>query len=57
MFYRTFTPSPPLSDFVDDFRYYDHAHFTHDFKAFSGLNPTTYLTQRGENINHVPLPD
>lgn len=36
--------------------YYDQAHFINDFKAFSGLNPTAYLTQRGErNPNHVPL--
>jgi AraC-like DNA-binding protein len=35
--------------------YYDQAHFIHDFRAFSGLNPTAYLTQRGEHLNHVPL--
>lgn len=35
--------------------YFDQAHFIHDFRAFSGLNPTTYLTQRGEHLNHVPL--
>jgi AraC-like DNA-binding protein len=35
--------------------YFDQAHFIHDFRAFSGLNPTTYLTQRGERLNHVPL--
>jgi AraC-like DNA-binding protein len=37
--------------------YFDQAHFSHDFKAFSGLNPTTYLTLRGTNLNHVQLPD
>jgi AraC-like DNA-binding protein len=35
--------------------YFDQAHFIHDFCAFSGLNPTTYCTQRGERLNHVPL--
>lgn len=35
--------------------YFDQAHFIHDFQAFSGLNPTAYLTQRGEHPNHVPL--
>jgi AraC-like DNA-binding protein len=37
--------------------YYDQAHFIHDFRAFSGLNPTTYLRDRGEHFNHVPLAD
>lgn len=35
--------------------YFDQAHFIHDFRSFSGLNPTTYLTHRGEHHNHVPL--
>jgi AraC-like DNA-binding protein len=37
--------------------YVDQAHFIHDFRAFSGLNPTTYCTQRGAHLNHVPLPE
>jgi len=37
--------------------YYDQAHFIRDFQAFSGLNPSAYLTQRGEHLNHVPLPE
>jgi len=37
--------------------YYDQAHFNHDFQAFSGLTPTTYLTHRTEHRNHVPLPE
>ena len=35
--------------------YYDQAHFIRDFRAFSGLNPSAYLTQRGEYLNFVPL--
>jgi AraC-like DNA-binding protein len=37
--------------------YYDQAHFIHDFQAFSGLTPSTYLMQRGAYPNHVPLND
>lgn len=35
--------------------YFDQAHFIHDFRAFSGLNPTAYNARRGEHLNHVPL--
>jgi AraC-like DNA-binding protein len=35
--------------------YFDQAHFIHDFKAFSGINPTTYMAQKTEQLNHVPI--
>lgn len=35
--------------------YFDQAHFIHDFRAFSGFSPSTYLIRRGEHLNHVPL--
>jgi AraC-like DNA-binding protein len=35
--------------------YFDQAHFIHDFNAFSGINPTTYLVQKTEHLNHVPI--
>ncbi|MBI3416636.1 MAG: AraC family transcriptional regulator [Verrucomicrobia bacterium] len=35
--------------------YYDQAHFIHEFEAFSGINPTAYLRERGDYLNHVPI--
>lgn len=35
--------------------YYDQSHFIKDFKAFSGVNPTTYMEQRGDYINYLNL--
>lgn len=37
--------------------YYDQAHFIHDFKALSGMNPTTYSLHKTEHLNHVPIPE
>jgi AraC-like DNA-binding protein len=39
-----------------DCGYYDQAHFIKEFQTFSGLNPSAYLTQRGEYMNYIPLP-
>jgi AraC-like DNA-binding protein len=44
-----------LSALAADCGYYDQAHFTHDFKAFSGINPTEYLISRSAFARHVPL--
>ena len=33
--------------------YYDQSHFINDFRAFSGINPTTYSRLRGRWQNHV----
>ena len=35
--------------------YYDQSHFIHDFHAFSGFNPSAYLTHRGEYLGFVPV--
>ena len=37
--------------------YYDQAHFINDFHTFGGLNPSAYLTDRGEYLNFVPIRD
>jgi len=36
--------------------YFDQAHFIHDFQAFSGLNPSAYLTDcASDHPNFVPI--
>ncbi|HEY6504699.1 MAG TPA: helix-turn-helix transcriptional regulator [Chitinophagaceae bacterium] len=35
--------------------YYDQAHFIKEFQAFSGINPSSYLVQRGEYRNYIPV--
>jgi len=37
--------------------YFDQPHFIHDFRSFSGINPTAYLAHCGEHANHVPILD
>ncbi len=34
--------------------YYDQSHFSNDFRAFSGIDPSTYAAHRGPWRNHVP---
>ena len=36
-----------------DCGYYDQAHFANEFRAFSGLDPTTYVKARGMWQNHL----
>jgi AraC-like DNA-binding protein len=38
-----------------DCGYFDQAHFIHDFRAFSGINPTSYIAHQTPHRNHVPL--
>lgn len=40
---------------VHDCGYYDQAHFIKDFKRFSGLTPEAYLSERGEDLNYLPV--
>ena len=35
--------------------YYDQAHFIKEFHTFSGLNPSTYLTKKGDYMGYIPL--
>jgi AraC-like DNA-binding protein len=45
------------ADFALSAGYYDQPHFIHDFQAFSGLNPTSYVPRGPVYRNHVALPD
>jgi AraC-like DNA-binding protein len=35
--------------------YFDQAHFIHDFRAFSGINPSGYVADYTGHANHVPM--
>jgi AraC-like DNA-binding protein len=35
--------------------YFDQPHFIHDFRSFSGINPSTYTTNYAGHANHVPM--
>jgi AraC-like DNA-binding protein len=35
--------------------YYDQAHLIHEFRAFSGLTPATYLVKRGPFLNYLEV--
>lgn len=45
------------TDVALDAGYFDQAHFIHDFREFSGINPSTYADAHSRFANHVPLPD
>jgi AraC-like DNA-binding protein len=46
-----------LADLALGCGYYDQAHFSNDFKTFSGYSPTTYLSHRGPYLNHLTFPE
>jgi AraC-like DNA-binding protein len=46
-----------LADIALSCGYFDQAHFSHDFREFSGINPSTYLRHRTPHLNHVPILD
>lgn len=43
------------TDIAYGYGYYDQAHFIKEFRGFSGLNPTAYLTERGVYLNYLPV--
>jgi len=48
-------PSVDWADAAVACGYYDQAHFIHEFRAFSGLTPASYLTKRGPFLNYLAL--
>jgi AraC-like DNA-binding protein len=47
--------SPDWADVATGCGYYDQAHFIHEFRAFSGLTPSTYLSRRGPYLNYLAV--
>lgn len=48
----------PWAEMALDCGYYDQSHFANEFRAFSGIDATTYSALRGTPwANHVPLSD
>jgi len=43
------------ADVAAECGYFDQAHFIHDFKAISGINPSSYMALKTEHLNHVPI--
>ena len=45
----------PWADLALDCGFYDQSHFANEFRAFSGIDATTYSTRRTLWANHVPV--
>jgi len=46
---------PDWTEIALDCGYFDQAHFNHDFKDFSGINPTYYHNCPKDHPHHLPL--
>jgi len=44
-----------LAELALDCGYYDQSHFANEFKAFSGIDATTYCAARGVWANQIPV--
>lgn len=45
----------PWAELALDCGYYDQSHFANEFRAFSGIDATTYSVQRTRWANHIPV--
>lgn len=45
----------PWAELALDCGYYDQSHFANEFKAFSGIDATTYCAARGVWANQIPV--
>ena len=48
-----FKPAVDWADAAAACGYFDQAHFIHEFRSFTGMTPSTYLTKRGPYLNYV----
>jgi AraC-like DNA-binding protein len=43
----------PWAELALDCGYYDQSHFSNEFRAFSGINPSTYSARQTQWVNHI----
>ncbi len=50
-------PAPDWAELAFECGYFDQSHFINDFRGFSGLRPSEFISQRGPRVmeNHVPV--
>jgi AraC-like DNA-binding protein len=45
----------PWAELAIDCGYYDQSHFANEFRAFSGIDASTYSARRTQWANHIPI--